>query len=294
MDTLKKYKQNIYIGLLILFGSPALSYLISYIYFFENSNYFGIILVAIFISIASLVFTFFGLVFFIIYLLKYFSLKKKLKGSGRYNNNKAELDSKGKVQRILEIVLITGIISGLAYFYVFFGQIVNESLKYGAELDSRLSISSDSFVEHKEIPKVYMCSDDVHPSLEIKNIPVDTKELALIIRVTKIGGSISTDTETLFVSWGISPDNQKISENDLFPGIYGENSFSNTQYDSFCPPNTDGERYKFNFSLYALKDSLDLNEGATEEEFYVELRKQTSNLDANYYSSHYHGIYSNI
>jgi Raf kinase inhibitor-like YbhB/YbcL family protein len=117
-----------------------------------------------------------------------------------------------------------------------------------------LTISSPEFGQKDFIPSRYTCEgDNVNPPLTIKNIPAETKSLALIVDDPDAPGG----TFIHWLIWNINPT-EMILENTS-PGTEGNNSFGTASYQGPCPP-TGTHRYFF--KVYALDKFLDIEEEA--------------------------------
>ena len=107
-----------------------------------------------------------------------------------------------------------------------------------------MELSSPAFDNNTLIPKKFSCQGEgVNPELVIRNIPKETKSLALI--VDDPDAPVKT-----YVHWVVYdiPIVAYIEENSI-PGTEGVNSSSDTNYVSPCPP-TGAHRYFF--KVYSL------------------------------------------
>lgn len=125
-----------------------------------------------------------------------------------------------------------------------------------------------SVIKHKGyIPDRYTCeAQNFSPSLSWSNVPSNTKTFVLIC----------DDSDAVFKSWvhwvifNIPKDVRGIKENisaeDLaLEGIIqGKNDFGKLGYGGPCPPK--GKPHKYFFKLYALDESLSLEEGVTKKD----------------------------
>lgn len=120
-----------------------------------------------------------------------------------------------------------------------------------------LNVRSVAFSQGGHIPKKYTCEgDDVNPPLEISNLPVETKTLALIVE----DPDAPHGTFDHWIAWNIRP-NESIAENSL-PGINGTNGFGKTGYGGPCPPSGS---HRYFFKVYALDVQLDLLAGSNKK-----------------------------
>jgi Raf kinase inhibitor-like YbhB/YbcL family protein len=118
-------------------------------------------------------------------------------------------------------------------------------------------LTSTVFETNADIPKKYTCDGmDINPPLTFKNVPRDTKSLALTV----------SDPDALKGTWShwiiynIPPDTTEIIENTN-PGTEGLNDFGKHTYGGPCPP--EGKLHHYIFRLYALNTILSINERPT-------------------------------
>ncbi|WP_242492590.1 YbhB/YbcL family Raf kinase inhibitor-like protein [Methanolobus psychrotolerans] len=140
---------------------------------------------------------------------------------------------------------------------------LNESLENsGIEEDvvsnhagiGKLTVTSSSFENDSMIPQKYTCDgENINPSLDVGNIPVDCVSLLLIME----DPDAPSGTFTHWVVWNIDP-NISIAEDSIM-GIEGVNSAGRISYTGPCPPSL-SHRYFFNF--YALDTKLDIESGS--------------------------------
>ena len=120
-----------------------------------------------------------------------------------------------------------------------------------------LNVRSVAFSQGGHIPKKYTCEgEDVNPPLEISNLPVETKTVALIVE----DPDAPHGTFDHWIAWNILP-NESIAENSL-PGINGTNGFGKTGYGGPCPPSGS---HRYFFKVYALDAQLDLLAGSNKK-----------------------------
>jgi len=120
-----------------------------------------------------------------------------------------------------------------------------------------LNVRSVAFSQGGHIPKKYTCEgEDVNPPLEISNLPVETKTVALIVE----DPDAPHGTFDHWIAWNIQP-NESIAENSL-PGINGTNGFGKTGYGGPCPPSGS---HRYFFKVYALDAQLDLLAGSNKK-----------------------------
>jgi len=117
-----------------------------------------------------------------------------------------------------------------------------------------LQVTSPMFRNNEPIPVKYTCEgDNVNPPLDIKNIPIDTKSLALIMD----DPDAPKGTFDHWIMWNIEPDGV-ISQNTS-PGKEGRNGRGENKYTGPCPPSG---THHYHFKVYALDTKLDLEAGA--------------------------------
>jgi hypothetical protein len=127
----------------------------------------------------------------------------------------------------------------------------------------RIDLTSAAFEDGGEIPKTFTCDgDDVSPPLEWSGVPVDARQLALIVDDPDAGGGT-------FVHWtvfGIASPVTRFEQGKAPPGAgQGENSSGDEGYKGPCPPEGD-DPHRYVFALYALSKPLDLDDGASPED----------------------------
>ena len=101
------------------------------------------------------------------------------------------------------------------------------------------------------IPKKYTCDDrDINPSLNIEDLPKETKSLALIVD----DPDASMGTWVHWVVWNIPPAKEILE--DSVPGTEGVNDFRKHSYGGPCPPSG---THRYFFKVYALDTKLELS-----------------------------------
>jgi Raf kinase inhibitor-like YbhB/YbcL family protein len=120
-----------------------------------------------------------------------------------------------------------------------------------------LILSSPVFDNMGKIPDKYTCKgEDVNPPLKIRNIPAQTKTLALIVD----DPDAPLGTWVHWVVFNIDPTNHIDEDSIPQGGIEGSNDFGHTNWGGPCPPS--GE-HRYYFRLYALDCELNLSATAT-------------------------------
>ena len=118
---------------------------------------------------------------------------------------------------------------------------------------SEFSISSEDFKEGEEIPKNcgYKHGNE-QPEIDIRNFPVNTKCLALIMDDPDAMGAVGK----VWVHW-LEYGNTDDSVTE------GKNDFGEIGYGGPAPPD---KRHTYIFKAYALDTELDLKEGFSKQE----------------------------
>jgi Raf kinase inhibitor-like YbhB/YbcL family protein len=125
-----------------------------------------------------------------------------------------------------------------------------------------MDLTSPSFEEGGRIPREHTCDgDDAPPELLWSGVPSGVVELALTCEDPDAPGG----TFVHWVVWGIDPSSGRIGADDG-PGIrHGRNGFGNSGYGGPCPPPGHGP-HRYEFTLYALDQSIELEPGSTIEQ----------------------------
>ncbi|MBS0628575.1 MAG: YbhB/YbcL family Raf kinase inhibitor-like protein [Verrucomicrobia bacterium] len=125
----------------------------------------------------------------------------------------------------------------------------------------KFSIISPSFKENETIPSKYTCEGiNVSPPLNWESAPSGTKSFALIVDDPDAPGG----TKDHWVVYNISSTTFSCNENEVpRDALQGMNYLGKTKYTGPCPPNG---THRYFFKLYALKEPLNLPEGATKQE----------------------------
>ena len=128
---------------------------------------------------------------------------------------------------------------------------------YGAPVPpSPMSVSSEAFISGM-LPALYTCHGaKINPPLNWSGAPPGTKSLALIV-------DDSSAPITPFIYWlvfDINPGATDIQQGLLPTGAHqGLNSAGTATYDAPCPT---GDRHLYRFTVYALRTTLNLTNGA--------------------------------
>jgi hypothetical protein len=135
-----------------------------------------------------------------------------------------------------------------------------------------LSLQSSAFAPGKEIPKKYGYKfENANPPLKIRNIPKDTKSLAIIMDDPDAMGAVGK-IWVHWVIWNINPTIMEISESTIPLGATeGMTDFGKIGYGGPAPPD---KRHTYIFKLYALKTKLDLKQGSTKAQLEDAMKNQ--------------------
>jgi Raf kinase inhibitor-like YbhB/YbcL family protein len=126
----------------------------------------------------------------------------------------------------------------------------------------KIRLTSQALAGGAAVPKRFTCDDkDVSPPLRWSGVPHDAKEIALLVEDPDAPGGT-------FVHWtifGIDPGTRGLAEGQVPAGAKeGETSFGDEGYGGPCPPK--GATHKYVFSVYALRERLDLPQGVSPKE----------------------------
>ena len=127
-----------------------------------------------------------------------------------------------------------------------------------------MKIESSAFQNGSEIPRKYgYKKNNINPPISIKEIPNETKSLALIMDdpdAMRAVGKIWVH----WIVWNIDPSNSEIKENSVPSGsVQGKTDFGEISYGGPAPPD---KEHTYIFKLYALDEKLSINEGSTKSQ----------------------------
>jgi len=127
----------------------------------------------------------------------------------------------------------------------------------------RITLSSPAFAAGATIPKRFSCDGDgISPPLAWRGIPADARSLALLVEDPDAPSGT-------FVHWtlfDIPADSDGVRAGGQPSGARsGENSFGDRGYGGPCPPEDDAP-HRYRFVLYALRDRLGLEAGASPQD----------------------------
>ena len=130
-----------------------------------------------------------------------------------------------------------------------------------------LSMSSPVFQEGQRVPAKYTCQgQDISPPLAWSEPPTETRSFALIMDDPDAPGGVFTH----WVLFNIPPDSHGLPEAvpvqaRLSSGaLQGNNDFGKIGYGGPCPP--PGHPHRYQFTLYASDQTLDLKAGASKKQ----------------------------
>lgn len=130
-----------------------------------------------------------------------------------------------------------------------------------------LVVSSSAFQEGGEIPTKHTCEgQDVSPAITWGELPEGTQSLALIVDDPDAPVGVFTH----WVLFNLPADSRGLPEAmptqaQLPDGsLSGKNDFGKIGYGGPCPP--PGRPHRYQFTLYALDQTLDLKAGASKKQ----------------------------
>jgi Raf kinase inhibitor-like YbhB/YbcL family protein len=135
------------------------------------------------------------------------------------------------------------------------------------EGEMALSVSSPAFQEGESIPTKYTCEgQNISPLLTWSEPPAGTQSLALIVDDPDAPGRVFTH----WVLFNLPADSRELAEAmpvqaQLPDGsLQGKNDGGKLGYIGPCPP--PGSPHRYQFTLYALDQLLDLEAGASKQQ----------------------------
>ena len=130
-----------------------------------------------------------------------------------------------------------------------------------------LVVLSSAFQEGSKIPTRYTCEgQDVSPALTWGEPPAETQSFAFIMDDPDAPVGVFTH----WVLFNLPVDSRQLPEAvpiqpQLLDGsLQGKNDFGKTGYGGPCPP--PGRPHRYQFTLYALDQALDLKAGASKKQ----------------------------
>jgi Raf kinase inhibitor-like YbhB/YbcL family protein len=121
-------------------------------------------------------------------------------------------------------------------------------------------LTSPSFENEGLIPVRHTCDDqNTNPPLQIHNTPEGTQALVLLME----DHDAPNGTFDHWITFNLPANTTEIHDGHEPGGISGKGTSGNLDYFGPCPP--DGQ-HEYVFTLFALSEKLDLEEGASKEE----------------------------
>jgi Raf kinase inhibitor-like YbhB/YbcL family protein len=126
-----------------------------------------------------------------------------------------------------------------------------------------LALRSDAFADGAAIPPAFTCEGgDDPPPLSWTGVPAGSAELVLLVEDHDAPGG----TFAHWVVYALAPADTSIGAGRLPVGaVEGENGFGRIGYAGPCPPEGD-DPHRYEFTLLAVPERLDLPGGATAED----------------------------
>lgn len=135
------------------------------------------------------------------------------------------------------------------------------------EGEMALVVSSSAFQEGTEIPTKYTCQgQDISPALSWSEPTAGTRSFVLIVDDPDTPAGVFTH----WVFFNLPADSRKLPEAvptqaQLQDGsLQGKNDFGKIGYGGPCPP--PGRPHRYQFTIYALDQTLDLKAGASKKQ----------------------------
>ena len=117
---------------------------------------------------------------------------------------------------------------------------------------AKMKITSSAFQEGANIPSKFTCDgSDASPPLQIADVPLGAKSLALIVDDPDAPSGLFTH----WMVWNISPQTGAIGEGSTPKGVQGANDFGKSGYGGPCPPSG---THRYYFKVFAVDRELDL------------------------------------
>jgi Raf kinase inhibitor-like YbhB/YbcL family protein len=124
-----------------------------------------------------------------------------------------------------------------------------------------MELRSPEFSDGGAIPQRFTCDgDNLSPALQWSDVPDEASEIALVCEDPDAPGK----TFVHWLLWGIDPRSvTRVGEGEIPSGSrLGRNDFGSNAYGGPCPPPGHGLHH-YHFTLYAVRDSISLSEGAS-------------------------------
>lgn len=134
---------------------------------------------------------------------------------------------------------------------------VSDNLK----IMSQMQLKSPAFLDQGQIPSKYTCDgEDINPPLEISGVPGSAQSLVLIVD----DPDAPAGDWAHWLLWNIPAHVSQISEKSApLEAVQGKTDFNQNKYGGPCPPSG---AHRYQFKLYALDVSLDLDPSARKQD----------------------------
>ena len=175
----------------------------------------------------------------------------------------------------LGVIIVIAIGVAVAIFGNSHGQLFSNSdntMNSSTPQERVLSLTSPAFAHNSTIPERYSCDSEqqVNPELHISGIPDGTESLVLLMDDPDIPQQFKEqrgiDDFDHWALFNIPSTTTVIAEGEAV-GVPGVNGRGENAYAGPCPPpEFEPTEHRYFFKLFALNDTLNLEEGATHEE----------------------------
>ena len=139
-----------------------------------------------------------------------------------------------------------------------------------------MKITSSAFENNEKIPAKYTCEgENINPPLSFTELPRDTKSLVLIMDDPDVSLKVQADGNwDHWIVFNIPGDTTGVEENEVpKDSVLGENTAGRLAYGGPCPPTKfEPKQHRYFFKLYALDNSLDIEEGARKAEVEIAMK----------------------
>lgn len=127
-----------------------------------------------------------------------------------------------------------------------------------------MKVESSAFQNGSEIPRKYgYKKENINPPIIIKEIPDQTKSIALIMDDPDAMGAVGK-IWVHWIVWNIDPNTSEIKENSVpSNSIQGKTDFGEIAYGGPAPPD---KEHTYIFKVYALDEKLNIKEGSSKSQ----------------------------
>lgn len=157
---------------------------------------------------------------------------------------------------------ILGVAIAIMMMQTFKREVPSVEPQIQSEPGQLLTISSPAFEPEGVIPTKYTCKGETfNPPLAIENPLTNVKTYVLIVHDPD-----ATEKDWVhWLVWNIPPDTKLIAEHSVPVGsVEGTTDYDKPGYGAPCPPDGTGT-HRYNFELYALNDTLNLDPTTTRD-----------------------------